>query len=423
MSAALLALLAAVLTGLHMTVNPGFSPLDEATHADYALRLSQGELPAAGDPLSQQVLDEWSCRGSATGKAPLPACGSAPYDPAAYPALGLQYNAGHPPLYYAVTGVVARVVVEATGVGFVGAARLTGVLWLTAGLWLLLAALRRLGASWTLATAGAALVALAPAVLHPSSIVNNDAAAVLAGALALWVALRVLHGDSSWPAFAAAAAVVAALKVIFVVALVPAGVLLLLRLWRAPQDRRRLAVALGAGVVASVGTTVAWAVVQAGRADPDAVNPLLGVNTEPAEHVPVAAIVRNAFAAWPPVDRPFLLAGVEEPSAAAWSALLILVLGSAPVLGLLAARSVLGRDLAIGVVAGMVSVPVAVQLFSYASEGYYFPGVGPRYGLALVPALVLALVAGVPDRTGERVLAGLAGLGTACLLFGLVYAL
>lgn len=419
-SSLLLAVLAVTLVVLNVTVSRGISPYDEATHVDYALQVSQGQLPATGDPLSQEVLGEWACRGSATGSLPLPPCGDGPYEPAAFPAMGSQYNSAHPPLYYAATGFVAQAVSSLTGAGFLDAARLTGIGWLTSGLWVLLAALRRLGASWTLGTAVAALVGLAPSVMHATSTVNNDAAAILAGALALWVTLRVVHGASSWPAFAAAAVFVAALKLVFVIALVPGGLVLLLMLLRSRPARPRLVRVLVAGMLAAGGTIVAWSLLQASRGMPELLNPVLGINTRTADRVPVAATVDNLLDVWPPVARPFLQTGLDQPQVALWVALITLLFASAPLIGVVGQRHLLGRDLSLGAGLGLLCVPVAVQLHTFVRYGEYLPGVAPRYGLCLVPALALALASVIRGRTADRGVALLAGLGTVGVVTGLL---
>lgn len=421
-SVVLLAVLAATVVLLNVTATRGLSVFDEATHADYVVRVSQGELPADGDRLSEEVLDEWSCRGAASGTLPLPPCGTRPLEPAAFPAGGTQYNAAHPPLYYAVTAVVAQGVTALTGDGLLEGARMAGILWLATGLWVLVAALRRVGASWTLATAVAALVGLAPAVMHAGSTVSNDASALLAGALVLWVGLRVLDGTSSWPAFAAVAVVAAALKIVFVVALVPVGVVLLLHLLRTPADRSRLLAALGAGAVAAVGAVLVWGWVSgAGGGAVD--NPVLGINTREADRLPVAATLKNLLAAWPPVGRAFVPTGLDQPQLFLWVALVPIAFASAPLLGLVAARRLRGRDVSIGAALGMVTVPVAVQLHTYVAYGYYFPNIAPRYGLCLVASLALALAAAVTGRRrGELAVAVLAGLGTVAVVAALAVA-
>lgn len=418
-SALLLALLAASVVLLNTSTTRGLSPFDEATHADYVVQVSQGRLPRAGEPLSQEVLREWSCRGSASPTLLVPPCSDGRLDPAGYPAGGTQYNSTHPPLYYAVTAVLAQALSEVTGERLLQAARLTGIGWLTAGLWVLLAALRRLGASWTLGTAVAALVAVTPAVMHASSTVNNDASALLAGALVPWAALRVVQGASSWPLLGLVALVAAALKVVFVLALVPAGVVLLLHLLRTPPDRPRVLRVLGITAVVTVAAVALWSAVSA--AGPNGVdNPVLGINTREADRVPVAATLKNLAAAWPPVGRAFVPTGLDQPQMFLWVALVPLLFASAPLLGLAAAGGVTGRDVSLGAVLGMLSVPVAVQLHTYAAHGYYFPNIAPRYGLCLVAPLALALASAVRGRAGERALAATAAFGVVAVVVALL---
>jgi hypothetical protein len=340
------------------------------------------------------------------------------YDALQFPAKGAQYNSAHPPLYYVVTGLAARAGSAVTGRGFLGVARILGVAWLTTGLWLLLAALRRLCMSWTLATSVTALVALAPGHMHASSTVTNDAAAVLAGALALWVTLRLLQGASSWLAFAAVGSVVVSLKFIFALALVPGGVALLLQLLRVPEDRPRLLRALTAGVTGAATTVAGWTLNHASRGSSMSENPVLGINTREAEGILFGATTANLLAGWPPVSQHFLQTGLEEPQVALWAALVTLLLGSAPLMGLAARRSVIACDLSLGAIIGLLSMPVFVELHTYATYGHYFPAVSPRYGLALVPALALALATTVRGRAMENFAVILVILGAMGVITG-----
>lgn len=417
-AALLLVVLSTVLVAVNVSVNRGISPFDEATHADYAYRIAHGELPEAGDLLVEEVLHQWACRGAAVD-ADLPACGG-PYDEADFPAGASQYNSAHPPLYYAVTGVVARAVSGATAVGFVDAARLLGAVWLSAGLLVLLAALRLLGTPWTTATALCAVAALTPSVMHASSTVNNDAAALLAGALVLWVTLRVVRGEASWPSVAVVTFLVVVTKVIFAAALVPAVFVLLLRAVRRPHERARILLALSACTVSAVATVLAWSALQGLRGDPQWINPVLGINTRLADEPPVGAIVETLLHAWPPVAQPFLESGLSSPPMALWVSATTLLFASAALVGAAGHRSATGRDVSIGAALGLLFVPVAIQLHTFATTGYYFPDVAPRYALVLVPALVLALAAGSRGRVVSGLLAAAACVGTGIVLTDLL---
>jgi hypothetical protein len=426
LSALLLAVLSATVVLLNVAVNRGVSPFDEASHADYALRVAQGQLPAAGDTVDREILREWSCRrnaivaGDLSREVLLPPCDDGPLVVTDFPQQGLQYNFPHPPLYYGPTGLGAKALTTLTGGSFFQAARLTGIGWLTAGLWVLLAALRRLGASWTLGTAVGALVALTPTVMHASSTVNNDAAALLAGSLALLVALRAVQGQPSWLAFGAVAAAVASLKVIFVVALVPAGVVILLRLLRAPSERRPLLRVLAAGVAGAVVPVLLWGQLQAGRGDADYANPLLGISSVPSDGYPYDATIAQLLQGWPPVAQPVLQYGLGQPVLILWVLLINLLVTAAPLVAFAASRHATGRDVGIGAALGLVAVPVFVQLHTYTTYGYVFLNLAPRYGLSILPALAVAGGHVVHGRRADRAVAVLAVLGIGAVVVGVL---
>lgn len=417
-SAVLVAALSAIVVLFNVTVNRAISPFDEASHADYALRLTQGQLPAAGDTIDEEILSEWACRGGVAREVPLPPCSDGPLDVTGFPQQGLQYNFSHPPLYYGLTALGADAITSLTGERFLQAARITGIGWLTAGLWVLLAALRRLGASWTLGTAVCALVALTPSVMHASSTVNNDAAAVLAGSLALWVALRAVQGQPSWLAFGAAAAAIISVKVIFAAALVPAGVVILLRLLRAPAERRSLLQVLCAGVVGAVVPVLLWGQFQAGRGDRDYVSPFLGLSTAPSDGYPFGATIAQLLEVWPPVAQPVLQFGLGQPVLVLWALLINLLVTAAPLVAFAASRHVTGREVGIGAALGLLAVPVFVQLHVYTMDGHFFLGVRPRYGLSVLPALAAAAASVVYGRRADRVVAVLAVLGIGAVVTG-----
>src|ERR1035437_5625890 len=94
------------LVGIVIHRAPELSIFDEATHADYAYQISQGHVPAKGSTIAPEILKEWSCHGSFNNKG-LPPCKGPRLDAAQYPGLGQNYNFGHPPVYYAITGVIA----------------------------------------------------------------------------------------------------------------------------------------------------------------------------------------------------------------------------------------------------------------------------------------------------------------------------
>jgi hypothetical protein len=200
-------LLALLMSMTAILVGTTMSALDEQTHMDYAWQISRGEIPAAGDDLSDYVLEEWSCRGQ-SNMPDLPPCelaaaGDAPTED--YPGHGENYNFFHPPAYY-VTAAATGLVGEAVGLEFSTGARLASAAWLMIGMVAVYGALRtwRLPRSW--AFSGAALLLAFKPVIASGWQVSNDGPAMLVGAGALWVLGRwALHGRIGplWPTLVA----------------------------------------------------------------------------------------------------------------------------------------------------------------------------------------------------------------------------
>ncbi|HEX5492938.1 MAG TPA: hypothetical protein VFX70_00005, partial [Mycobacteriales bacterium] len=251
LAGAWLALLVGVLVGTAVARAPTLSPFDEGTHADYAYQVAHGHIPHAGSLGAVEISREEACHGvSVPTRTRLPPCGTPD------PPVGENYNFGHPPLYYAITGVIARLADAAVPGGhFVTAARLVGIGWLWAGAMALFLAIRAFGVPARYATAGAALLPLVPGVLYASSTVTNDAAAAVSGGVALLVLARILvRGRAGWLVPAVATFGVTATKVLNALPLlVVAAVLSVLAVvaWRRDGDQIRaralLKVVLGIG--------------------------------------------------------------------------------------------------------------------------------------------------------------------------------
>ena len=216
----------------------GISVFDEPTHADYAYQVAHGHIPARGSVIAPSIRAEILCRGTATRPdAPRLHCGEA-NPPASSLGAGAQdYNFGHPPLYYAITGVLARAAgLPFSGNHFILFARLVGVLWLFAAMLVLYLALRRFRVSWPIAGVTAAMVAASPAVFYPAGTVTNDAAAALAGSVAALLLARIMvEGKLGWKLPALLGLLVAATKILNAVPLLAVATVVLmlgLREWR-----------------------------------------------------------------------------------------------------------------------------------------------------------------------------------------------
>ena len=412
-----LSVVVVVLTSSTMTK---ISVFDEATHIDYALRAAHWELPRAGETMSQQTLAEWACRGSRHPAIELPACGSAPFRPQDFPVAGLQYNYGHPPLYYLITGTVTRAVVAVTDLGFVTVARSLGALWLAAGLVVLFQVLQRAGLPRTYALAATAGLAVTPSVAEFSSIVSNDAAAVLCGSLVALVTVEVVLGRARWPLVAVTAIAITLTKVIFVVALIGAGLawLIVAGLRRDHGAWRLRALTLVMAACAVV-TDLAWTWFQSGRGMAGYRSPVLGINSEPAASFPFGPTIGQLFATWPPTPET-LSQALDSPALAFWQAVVTLLLAAGPLVVLLSGRPRWAAPFALGTAAALLLVPVAVQGVAFVTEGHYFPVISTRYGLVCLPALLAMLAFGCRIRHRTQAAITTAAVGFLCLTSSLL---
>src|SRR5579872_6751460 len=91
---------------LHVRVNPKLSIFDEMVHADYLIKVTEGQLVHTGDRIGPGAMQEAACRGFDVAQA-VPPCGSQ-YTPDQFPALGFNSADIHTPVYYFITGLGAR---------------------------------------------------------------------------------------------------------------------------------------------------------------------------------------------------------------------------------------------------------------------------------------------------------------------------
>lgn len=171
----------------HVATFTVVSPIDEASHFDYIVRFP--DIPDGGDRLTQETMSMWACQGTALDFK-LPACGLDSYDPAAFPGEGYSSAGTHPPLYYAVTKVIAVPLSTITGLSLFAAARYTGVFWLSAFLIIAYAAAMAFGASRASAFGAALLLGSSAAMITSAATLGNDVAAAIGGGLVLISALR-----------------------------------------------------------------------------------------------------------------------------------------------------------------------------------------------------------------------------------------
>jgi len=382
------------------------SPFDEATHADYAYQISHGHVPAKGSAIAPEILKQWSCHGRYGGSS-LPPCGVSAVA-TQYPELGQNYNFGHPPLYYAITGVIARVADAALpGTShFITLARLVGALWLFAAMFVLYVALRRFRASWQLSAAAAILLVLSPQVLLASTTVTNDGAAALSGSLALLVLARIMvQRKLGWIIPTLVTGLCAATKVLNALPMLAvAGVLLIAAIvaWREDhrKDARKLALIV-LGVLAATAIVYAgWSAIQSGRGLAGWKSPVQGFSDRPVIGGPFEEIFSTSFTGFQMISDFFLPVQVSSSWFILWVRVLSFCAAAAPLLLLAVTRKrEVERQLAGAALLGMISYPLIVELEVYLSHGTYFPYVISRYGMSMIP-LLIACLAMVAQRLG-----------------------
>lgn len=413
---------AATLAGTAAIRVHGISPFDEVTHADYAYAVAHGRIPERGSVISPAIRADVVCRGSARRTVELKLCGQVP--PAkGFAAGGQNYGYSHPPLYYAITGGLARIADSFVGgQHFILLARLTGILWLFAAMLVLYLALRRFSVRWPIAACGAILLAATPTVFYPAATVTNDAAAALAGSLAVLLLARItVHGNLGWKLPAAFTLLATATKVLNALpflAIATVFGIIGLREWRVDRARslQFLRIALGI-VVGFVVVYIGWTVFQAHRGDPNYASPIAGISDRPIDGLPFDELLSTSFS-----NLSLLSTGYVSPSLSnAWLAALLRLWGP---LGLAAIAALWALHkpwtprftLAACTVTGLLTVPLAVELQVYINAGVYFPSVVPRYWASFVPLVIAAMALVADDKRLTKSIVAFTGL---CVAVGL----
>lgn len=388
----------AATAGVAALAQPRLSVNDEATHIDYAYRLSEGELVREGQRLDQVVLDEWACRGFFDPDVSFPEC-RAPgaYDPTSFPGSGYNYNDFHPPTYYALTGVAAAVLVEVTPIdSFVTAARLVGVAWIGSGLWIAYLLMVELGVARPTARSIALVGAFVPSVWQTGAAVTNDSATIVSGALVGLIAVMASRGRVGPWACAGVALLAVSTKTIVGIAVIGAAIFLLsvaVAQWRAGRPFRGPVVSAVAMVVTVPLVQLGWSAFQATRSiDPDYENPISGLNGVKAVGVPYREFFSEIFSLFTPSLPVYDFFDISTYAIDPWLTVVEALMGIAPLVVLLVLPDEpvvrrFGFSVATAAVIGVVLVTV-----QYWSGGrYYLPEASPRYGLVLIPLILVCI--------------------------------
>jgi hypothetical protein len=405
---------------LHISHSPEFSEIDEINHYDYVTRIAAGGFPRLGQDIQPSSIRELQCRGLDLSGSTFPSC-HAPFtavDRKTYGATITQYEAQQPPGYYAITVPLRWAAIDVFGFNDLTGTRSTGLVWLIAGLFCLWAACRILGVPPAWIGAGLLLIATAPVVMDSATIVSNDAAGVLAGSLVLLVGVMAWRRPWRWMPLVlfAVSFVVTTWKTVDVLPVLAAAVLFgILEIardgmgpWGSHRDgfRRWLttggALAAG-GLISAIGWVVTsralstinpkslptWQVL---RGSPNGFSDVL------REAVTQLSPLSNTFGTFYPAGTAGTIHSARWYNVALVMAELITVLVMAGALsGLFASLrrwpQWMGLVSVVTLYGGGIALGYSIH-YLYNVD----PGLSGRYGLPMVPLLILTLVAAARDK-------------------------
>ncbi|WP_182353753.1 glycosyltransferase family 39 protein [Flaviflexus huanghaiensis] len=421
--ALILALASLVWSAIAISSSPGLSRYDEWTYIDYAFRISQGEIPTQGDELAEFARQAWSCRGmegDIRGVIP-PPCNEAGDRPAEdWPFEGENYNAFHPPLYFAFAGLIGQAFDDA-GADFTDGARTASAILATAGAAALYLAVRQWGVGRR-NSAGATLVAMsAPALAQSAAIVHNDAISMLAGAAAVWIATRIFKdGRFGWLLPLIITALISSTRTMSVVAILAVGVLAFAIALRGDERWRRVkpSLAIAAGTMVPY---VLWTAFQNSRRPEDYVPAITGLSTEPFDAGSVPTVLNSIIgggAPWgltSPAGDWYLHPDLDSGLLTVWSwvlyAVFLILLPVAFYIAMTSQSPI--RHLAILVLVLPAFTALIVQAREILSNDAHFRAISGRYSITAVP-LYAAFLGVLFERHGETLRSWLLlGVGTA----------
>lgn len=402
---------AATIVALAVSQHPEISDSDEAIELHYSYELGRGRIVGPGDPLSPAILDEIADRGFPSDPERCVACDSD---------VGFD-RSPDPTLYHAVAAAGAAMVRAASPIeSFVTAARLVGVLWLGAGLFVFWSLLAELGVRGSTSLIVVLAVAIIPVVVDASATVDSGGASLLAGSAIAVTALRHVHGRGSARAVAGVCAVASLLGPALVCGAVLASLLLIgharreRRLERPWRHAAATALALPLVFVVAV---IGW-----NAADPvGATSPLPGlVDSEqqaPDRPTREGGLASDVTALIPMTEMPTSVPPSGSPLLEPWEDLTNLMIAGAPFyLWLLVSHDEKARFAGL-VVASLVAGALSIAALHHLRSTTGVTAIEPTEGLALLPPAA-ACVAVLVDRTGIGRIG--AGAVTACAAVVLV---
>jgi hypothetical protein len=387
----------------------GISLFDEPTHLDYAYELAHGHVPAAGSYISPAIRDEIVCRGPASRKVQLTQCGTPAPHYTTRTGNNQNYNFSHPPLYYGITGVLTRAgSVVWRGAHFVSIARLLGIFWLFAGMFVSYLGLRKLNVNWLIAACGAELLAFTPAIFYLDSTVTNDAAAALCGGATIWLVGRIFVDRKLGLVVPfVLSALMAATKILNALPILALAVLLFVLAIRERRtsgaNAKRMGLLGAVSVAGTLAVYLVWTFSQNHRGDPNWVNPIKGISGRPLHGSPFDELFSTTFSGANLLSYGYLPPQLTSDPMTIFLRLLGPLAAGCAVAVLALNRPLTARWMVAGAGAlGALTFPLLVEIQVWISSNEYFPHVVLRYGVSLVPLLIASIAIAADDKKLKR---------------------
>ena len=416
--------------GLHQMKYRQFSPIDELRHLDYAVKISHGHLTHFGEKVGETAMREEMCRKVDLAGWADPPCGKKKIDPVQFRDDGWQTASPHPPLYYIGAGVSARVL-HKLGLtdSYVAGARLFSAFVTALGIMMIFHVTRRLGTSIPVGAGAALSILVFPSLLHSAGIVTPDSASLLVGATVAAVVLKFKDSAFAIRWLAVLGVVAGATKLTNLFAASAGALFLFLasgvighRSYRKlDAEHRRLIKGAFALLIGAAATTVLWLVIDSARATIDpAIIPQNVINKFTGWPSLDYLLLRDTALRWlPPADGYIQAKFSPEPVLLARWILEIMLAGGA-FAALMRARTNddAGNYVAITGITAVLGAP----LFTLASTRFSETLVQAqgRYGLSLLPVLVVGMSLLATSAIGRRFLASFgfiaAGMMIICLI-------
>ena len=378
----------------HMQHFPYISPIDEGVHYDYIENLPH--VPAGGEKMDQDALRETACRTYGPDYPQgTPPCGTTPYDPNTFPSQGFSTAGTTPPVYYVVTGVVARPLAAITPWSVWDISRGLGALWLTGLMSVCYLLALKLGGSRVGATGTALLVSTATDVVASAATIGPDVATGIAGGLVALAALAYDGGRRRTLLLLGAVALASLVKFTAFTAVGAAIIYLLVVGWGRRRESNRPG--FGRSALAGLGMFAVFGAVSYLWGLRYKATAILDVNTIPMNQVFLSDRIR-----WEDINANLYYTFVT-PIVGNWNPVMFdnfanirleSVVAGVLVIGVLGAAFALRHDwrvtgLAWGVVVLALLGPLLLTLLNFYANGLFF-GIPPRYGFAILPAYAAA---------------------------------